>query len=98
MPNQIHHKLKKSRYNKIMKLQQKISKQKLEENIGKELEVLVENKSFDGKYLIGRSKKDVPDIDGVVYIKNSKSDENNINRFIKCKITKVNEYDLVSEE
>lgn len=98
MPNQIHHKLKKSRYNKIMKLQQKISKQKLEENIGKELEVLVENKSFDGKYLIGRSKKDVPDIDGVVYIKNNKIDENNINKFIKCKITKVNEYDLVSEE
>ena len=81
-----------------MKLQQQISKQKLKENIGRELEVLVENTSFDRKYLIGRTKKDVPDIDGVVYIKNKNFDESNINKFIKCKITDVNEYDLISEE
>ena len=96
MNNQIHHNTKKSRHNKIMKLQQQISKQKLEENIGKELEVLLENKSFDGKYFVGRSRKDVPDIDGVVYIKSDKLEENCLNQIVKCEITEVKEYDLIS--
>ena len=97
MNNQVHYMTKKSRYNKIMKIQQQISKQKLEKNIGKELEVLIENKSFDGKYFIGRSKNDVPDIDGIVYVKSQNIDKNSINQFIKCTIIDVNDYDLICE-
>ena len=70
MPNQIHHMTKKSRFNKIMSLQQEISREKMKAKIGTKQEVLIENKSFDRKYYIGRTKSDVPDIDGVVYIKN----------------------------
>ena len=44
----------------------------LKNKIGKEFEVIVENISFDGKYLIGRTMQDVPEEDGVVYIKNTK--------------------------
>ena len=51
--------------------QQKISKEILENKIGKEFEVLVESKSFDSKYFIGRTMQDVPEIDGIVYIKNT---------------------------
>ena len=69
LPKQIHGNTKKSRYNKIMKEQQKIAAEKMKEKIGKECEVLVENISFDGKYLIGRTMQDAPDIDGLVYIK-----------------------------
>ena len=69
MPNQVHHMTKKSRFNKIMILQQEISREKMKAKIGTEQEVLIENKSFDRKYYIGRTKSDVPDIDGVVYIK-----------------------------
>ncbi len=43
MPNQIHPMTKKSRYNKIMKLQQEISKVNLEKNIGNTLDVLIED-------------------------------------------------------
>ena len=43
LPNQIHGNTKKARYNKIMSLQQGISKQNLEKRIGKEYEVLIEN-------------------------------------------------------
>ena len=68
LKEQIHPMTKKSRLNKIMSLQQKISKQNLKNKIGKEVEVLVEDKSFDGKTYIGRSYMDVPEIDGVVYI------------------------------
>ena len=94
MPNQIHHMTKKSRFNKIMSLQQDISREKMKAKIGTEQEVLIENKSFDRKYYIGRTKSDVPDIDGVVYIKNKDLE---INEFVNCKITDFREYDLIGE-
>ena len=98
LPKQINSNTKKARYNKIMKIQSKISKGKLENKIGKEYEVLIEDISFDGKYYIGRTINDVPDIDGSVYIKNEKENEKIVNEFIKCKITGVsNEYDLIAK-
>ena len=93
LPNQIHGNTKKARYNKIMKIQKEISDQKGKEKIGKTYEVLVENKSFDGKYLVGRTYMDVPDEDGVVYIESS--DTSLIGKFIKVKITDYSDYDLV---
>ena len=95
MPNQVHHKTKKSRYNKIMQLQQQISKENLEKNIGQEVEVLVENYSFDKKYLVGRTKNDVPEIDGIVYIKKTKENEGLINEFINVRVVNVENYDLI---
>ena len=91
---QIHSKTKKSRYNKIMEIQQKISNENLQAKIGQQYEVLVEALSFDGNYLIGRTKQDVPDIDGFVYIKNQTTQQV-INQFVKVKITEVKEYDLI---
>ncbi len=96
LPNQIHGNTKKARYNKIMKLQQEISRDKLKAQIGKECEVLVESSTFDKKYLIGRTKMDVPEMDGVIYIKN-KDKKDLINHFIKCKIIDVKDYDLIGE-
>ena len=97
MPNQIHHMTKSARYKKIMSEQRKISKEKLEANIGKDMEVLIENISFDGKYLVGRTRNDVPEEDGIVYIKRTDKNENLINQFIWCKIVDVSDYDLVAE-
>ena len=93
---QIHTNTKKSRYNKIMQIQQKISNENLQRKIGTEYEVLIENISFDGKYLIGRTKQDVPDIDGIVYIKNTQ-DVNLINKFVKVQITDVRDYDIIGQ-
>ena len=98
MPNQIHHMTKESRLRKIMSLQKEVSRAKLEENIGKEMLVLVENLSFDGKYLIGRTSKDVPEEDGIVYIKRNQKNENLLNQFIWCKIVDVSDYDLIAED
>ena len=96
LPNQIHGNTKKARYNKIMKLQQEISREKLKARIGKECEVLVENSTFDKEYLIGRTKMDVPEMDGVIYIKN-KDKKDLLNQFVKCKIIEVKDYDLIGE-
>ena len=99
LPDQIHGNTKKARYNKIMEAQQEISKEILTNKIGKNYKVLVEDTSFDGKYFIGRTMQDVPEEDGLVYIKNNKDlDENTIlNNFVNCKIIEVSNYDLIGE-
>lgn len=97
LKEQIHPSTKKSRYNKIMKLQQGISKERLEEKVGKTYSVLIEAKSFDGNYYIGRTYMDVPDIDGYVYIRIDDKKEDKINQYVTCKITGVQEYDLIGE-
>ena len=96
MPNQVHPSTKKARYNKIMKLQQQISKENLEKHIGKTYEVLIEDAIVtDDKelYFVGRTYMDVPEIDGYIYLKGDAE----INTFVKCKITDVRDYDLVGE-
>jgi len=95
LKDQIHPMTKKSRFNKIMKLQQEISNNNLQCQIGKELEVIVESKSFDGKYYASRSYMDVPDIDGFIYLKNTCDGLEN--KFVKCKITDAKGYDLIGE-
>lgn len=95
LPNQIHPMTKKSRYNKIMGLQQKIVEEKSQELIGKEIEVLIETKTFDNKYYVGRSSREVPDIDGLIYLPIKEKEIEG--KFIKCKITKIQGYDLIAK-
>ena len=91
---QIHHMTKKSRYNKIMSLQQSISRENMQKYIGKTLTVLVEGKTIDNTYYIGRSYMDVPEIDGVVYIKNE--GQNLLpGHFANVQVVKVKDYDLI---
>ena len=112
MENQVHPMTKKKRYNKIMALQQEISKENMKKHIGKTLKVLVENYTAGNEYInvqknseknsninkfnydcIGRTYMDVPDIDGVIYIKGKAKP----NTFVNCKITDFKEYDLMGE-
>ena len=99
LPDQIHGNTKKARYNKIMEAQQEISKEILTNKIGKNYKVLVEDMSFDGKYFIGRTMQDVPEEDGLVYIKNNGNlnEEEILYNFVDCKIVDVSNYDLIGE-
>lgn len=90
---QIHPMTKKSRYNKIMRLQQEISKENLQKKIGKEIDILVEGKSFDNKIYVGRTYMDVPDIDGIVYLNTDKNLSSG--EFVRAKISDVSNYDLI---
>lgn len=93
---QVHPMTKKSRYNKIMSLQKEISKQNLEKRIGQQVEVLIEDKTFDGKTYIGRTYMDVPDIDGIAYLNTNKNLQEG--EFTKAKIVDVSNYDLILED
>lgn len=96
LKEQIHPMTKKSRYNKIMKLQKEISKQNEQKLIGRELEILIEDISLDRKYYIGRSYMDVPEIDGVAYVKNNNTKEDLIGKYIKAKVVEVKDYDIIA--
>ena len=95
LKEQIHPATKKSRYNKIMQLQKELIEQKLKKYIGKKLEVLIENKTFDSKYYVARSYMEAPETDEVIYIKNTQELE--IGQFTNCEITDVKEYDLIGK-
>ena len=95
LKEQIHHMTKKSRLNKIMSLQKEISKKNLEEKLGKVYETIIENVTFDNKYYVGRTYMDVPEEDGIVFIKKDKDFE--VGTFVQCKIVDVKEYDLIGE-
>ena len=97
LKEQIHPMTKKSRYNKIMNLQQKISKENLQKKIGKKVEVLIEDKTFDNQYYIGRSYMDVPEIDGLVYIKAKDNQEIIIGDFVETTVNNIDNYDLICE-
>ncbi len=93
--NQIDDKIKEERKNKIMELQQDISKEKMKEKIGKTYNVIIENMSDDGEYFIGRSYMDVPSEDGVIYV--DYDDSIFINDYLDVLIYDGTEYDLYAK-
>lgn len=65
---QVSAKIKKERKKKLLELQNKISKEINESFMGKEVACIVEQINPDGS-AVGRSYRDAPEVDGVVYIK-----------------------------
>lgn len=95
LKEQVHPSTKRSRYNKIMKLQQTISRENLEKKIGKNFEVMIEGLIQNKKFYVGRSYMDTPEIDGVIYIPNTEKLKSG--QFITCEISKVRDYDLIGK-
>ena len=96
LKEQVHPKTKQKRYNKIMEIEKEASRQKLEEKIGNIYEVIIDGISQDEKYYIARRYMDIPDQDGVIYIKND--NKNKVGQFINCKIIDVRDYDFIGEK
>jgi len=94
MEGQIIEEIKKQREEKLMIVQKDISEQINKLKIEKLYDILVEGN--DGKYYYGRSYEMAPDIDGSVLFESSKNI--NVGEFIKVKIVKNMDYDLVGVE
>jgi ribosomal protein S12 methylthiotransferase len=94
-PQQIPMRIKKQRLKQIMLTQQSISEEINSSYIGKVIEVLIDEiKSGKAKIAIGRTKGDAPEIDGKVVVRTDKAQ---VGKFVKVKVTKASEYDLVGE-
>ncbi|HOG61911.1 MAG TPA: TRAM domain-containing protein, partial [Flexilinea sp.] len=79
--------VKRERLDRLMKLQQGISREINRKFIGRKMDVLVERQQ-DG-LLIGRSYRDAPDIDGLVFVEGKAK----IGDIFKVKIQTVWKYD-----
>ncbi len=80
--------MKQARFEQLMELQQSISMQINQSYVGKTLEVLVEGR--DKGIAIGRSYRDAPEIDGMVFIEGNAK----IGNIVPVKITGAMAYDL----
>jgi len=91
MEHQVPEKIKKQRREKLMELQQAISKEINESYIGKTIPCIVEGFSDDGVVML-RSQHDAPEIDGMVYA----TCENSVvpGDIENVKINSADEYDL----
>ena len=94
MKPQISKKVMKERRNKLMELQQGISKSINESFIGKTMPCIIESFTDEG-YVVARTQNDAPEVDGVVYIK---TDEPLVPGDIEnVKIVDGDEYDVIGE-
>lgn len=90
LPDQIPEEVKEERFHRFMQLQQNISAQRLQDKIGRELWVLIDDVDKEGA--IGRSMADAPEIDGAVYLNGETGV--NVGDIVKVKIEHADEYDL----
>lgn len=79
-----------TRYDHLMRLAQDISLERNRQLIGSSVEVLVEGATADGAF--GRSYRDAPEIDGLVYLP---GDDAEPGSFVRAAIVDAAEYDLV---
>ena len=92
MADQVPEDIKEERFHRFMQLQQEISAERLKQKIGQTLDVIVDE--IDDEGIMGRTKADAPEVDGLVYIENLSGTPVKVGEFIKVTITHSDEYDL----
>ncbi len=90
LENHVPDEIKKERWERFMETQQQISREKLAERVGYEMDMLVD--SVEGDITIGRTYADAPEIDGIVTVESipgvSPGD------LVPVEITASDDYDL----
>ena len=95
MPEQIDEEVKEDRQAEIMELQQEIAFDKAEDMIGREVLVMIEGKVADENAYVGRTYRDAPNVDGLIFIN---TDEELLSGdFARVKVTGALDYDLIGE-
>ena len=95
MPDQIPEDVKEDRQAELMELQQEIAFDLAEEMIGREVLVMIEGKVADENAYVGRTYKDAPNVDGLIFVESE--EELMSGDFARVRITGALEYDLMGE-
>ncbi|MBS7210336.1 MAG: 30S ribosomal protein S12 methylthiotransferase RimO [Lachnospiraceae bacterium] len=95
MDDQIEEEVKADRQAELMELQQDIAFDLAEDMIGKEVLVLIEGKVADENAYVGRTYKDAPNVDGLIFV--NTEEELMSGDFARVKVTGALEYDLIGE-
>jgi ribosomal protein S12 methylthiotransferase len=95
MPEQVSERIKRERHKKLMRTQARVSFKHNRTLVDSEEEVLVEGYSEETDLLLkGRSSRQAPDVDGLVYITSGNA---NVGDIVRLKITDSSDYDLIGE-
>ena len=95
MLDQIPEDVKEDRQAELMELQQEIAFDLAEEMIGREVLVMIEGKVADENAYVGRTYKDAPNVDGLIFVESE--EELMSGDFARVRITGALEYDLMGE-
>lgn len=95
MPDQIDEKVKQSRRDEIMELQQAIAFENEENMVGRLLPVMIEGRIAEDNVYVARSYRDAPDVDGYVFVNTDRDLMSG--DFVTVRITDSREYDLIGE-
>lgn len=95
MPEQIEEAIKEQRKDELMRLQEKISSEIMEQKVGKEFPVLIDGYLPEDDVYIGRTQMDAPDVDGFFYVK--AQEPLNTGDLICARVQTFNAYDLYGE-
>jgi ribosomal protein S12 methylthiotransferase len=90
LPNPIADEVKQERWERFMALQQEISAAKLQNKIGKTIEILIDE--VDASGAVGRSSADAPEIDGRVFLEGATGLQ--AGDLVEAEVTDADEYDL----
>jgi ribosomal protein S12 methylthiotransferase len=95
MAGQVPAKVKRARFERVMELQQGISRAHQRALIGRRLEVLVEGASEETEHLLaGRHAQQAPEIDGLTYVNDGVAYPGEI---VTVEVTDASDYDLVGK-
>lgn len=95
MAEQVSERIKRERHKKLMRTQARVSFKHNRLLVDTEEEVLVEGYSEETDLLLkGRSSRQAPDVDGLVYITAGNA---NVGDIVRLKITDSSDYDLIGE-
>ena len=95
MDGQIEESVKEDRQAELMELQQDIAFDLAEDMIGQEVLVLIDGKVADENAYVGRTYKDAPNVDGLIFV--NTDEELMSGDFARVKVTGALEYDLIGE-
>ena len=95
LPDQIPEEVKEDRQAELMELQQEIAFDLAEDMVGREVLVMIEGKVADENAYVGRTYKDAPNVDGLIFI--NTDEELMSGDFARVRVTGALEYDLIGE-
>ncbi len=93
LPNQLPQEIMDARRNALMEVQQPISTQRNQAEVGKIVDVLIEQQHPETGELLGRSARFAPEVDGWVYVQG----ESPLGAIVAVEITDADDYDLYGQ-
>lgn len=93
LPNQLPQAVMEQRRSRLMQVQQPISLQRNQAEVGKTVDVLIEQENPETGELVGRSARFAPDVDGLVYVQGQAP----LGAIVPVAITAADVYDLYGQ-